>query len=171
MVRRTASGPQAISTRTLVGRIEAVGLALRDMGIAAGDRVAIMSETRQEWMIADLGIITARGVTVPIYPTLSAQQARYILQDSGARGIFVADAQQAAKVLEVRHMLPALEFIVSFGSPAGSASRSVLGLDALIERGTRLRTDQSALAAYGDGIAAVAPGDLVTVIYTSGTTG
>src|SRR5690606_26764416 len=137
MVRRTASGPQAISTRTLVGRIEAVGLALRDMGIAAGDRVAIMSETRQEWMIADLGIITARGVTVPIYPTLSAQQARYILQDSGARGIFVADAQQAAKILDVRHMLPALRHIVSFAPPRESPSRPAMSCSAQYGRAPR----------------------------------
>ena len=93
------------------------------MGIVAGDRVAIMSETRQEWVLADLGIITARGVTVPIYPTLSAQQARYILQDSEARGVFVADAQQAAKILEVRHLLPDLEFIVVLTGARGSSAQ------------------------------------------------
>lgn len=172
MVRCTATGPQTISTRDFVRRIEAVGLALRDMGIAAGDRVAIMSETRQEWMVSDLGIITARGVTVPVYPTLSAQQARYILQDSGARGIFVADAQQAAKVLEVRHLLPDLEFVVVFPGPGEAGpSHSVVPFDAVVTRGERLANDPAATAAYAQGIAATRPEDLLTIIYTSGTTG
>jgi long-chain acyl-CoA synthetase len=172
MVRCTAGGPQVISTREFVRRVEAVGLALRDMGIAAGDRVAIMSETRQEWMVADLGIITARGVTVPVYPTLSAQQARYILQDSGARGVFVADAQQAAKILEVRHLLPDLEFVVVFSGPDNAAtSRSVVTFETVVARGERLATDAAATDAYAQGIAATRPEDLLTIIYTSGTTG
>jgi long-chain acyl-CoA synthetase len=172
MVRCTAGGPQVISTRDFVRRVEAVGLALRDMGIAAGDRVAIMSETRQEWMVADLGIITARGVTVPVYPTLSAQQARYILQDSGARGVFVADAQQAAKILEVRHLLPDLEFVVVFSGPDSAAtSRSVVTFETVVARGERLATDAAATDAYAQGIAATRPEDLLTIIYTSGTTG
>lgn len=172
LLRCTAAGLEPLSTSAFVERVEIIGLALRDMGVVAGDRVAIMSETRQEWLAADLGIITARGVTVPIYPTLSAQQARYILQDSGARGIFVADSQQAAKILEVRHMLPDLEFIVSFASAEpGATSRTVVAVDALLERGTRLANDPTARAAYDAGIAAVQPDDLLTVIYTSGTTG
>jgi long-chain acyl-CoA synthetase len=172
MLRCTASGPQPLSTRDFVRRVEAVGLALRDMGIAAGDRVAIMSETRQEWVIADLGIITARGVTVPIYPTLSAQQARYILLDSGARGVFVADAQQAAKILEVRHLLPDLEFVVVFPGPGDAApSHSVVAFDTVVARGERLAGDPVATAAYRQGIAAARPDDLLTIIYTSGTTG
>ncbi len=170
--RCTADGLQPLSTHDFVARIEAIGLALRDMGVVAGDRVAIMSETRQEWVLADFGIITARGVTVPIYPTLSAQQARYILQDSEARGVFVADAGQAAKILEVRHLLPALEFIIVLtGSLDASHSHSVVTLDTVLERGTRLTADQTACRAYEDGIAATRPDDLLTIIYTSGTTG
>ncbi len=171
LLRCTARGTEPLSTQAFADRVEAIGMALRDMGVAAGDRVAIMSETRQEWLLSDLGVITARGVTVPIYPTLSAQQARYILQDSGARGIFVADAQQAAKILEVRHLLPALEFIVSFGAVTQGASRSVMGFEALLERGRRLAADAAARTVYEAGIAAAAPDDLVTIIYTSGTTG
>ncbi len=172
LVRCTAGGLEPLSTRAFAERVQAVGLALRDMGIVAGDRVAIMSETRQEWLLADFGIITARAVTVPIYPTLSAQQARYILQDAEVRGVLVADAQQAAKILEVRHLLPTLEFIVVFsGEPPAVSSPSVLSFTALLERGTRLAQDPAARAAYDAGIAAVRPSDLLTIIYTSGTTG
>jgi len=172
LLRCTADGLQPLSTQRFLERIESIGLALRDMGVVPGDRVAIMSETRQEWLLTDFGILTARGVTVPIYPTLSAQQARYILQDSGARGVFVADSQQAAKILEVRHTLPALEFIVVFpetGTPA--TSRTVMTFDALLARGAARVSDPAARAAYDEGIAAAQPEDLLTIIYTSGTTG
>ncbi len=171
----SAAGLGPLSTDGLVDRVRAVGLALADMGVTPGDRVAIMSETRQEWVIADLGVVTARAVTVPIYPTVSAQQARFILQDSGARGVFVSDATQAAKILAVRHLVPELEFIVVFTDevpPAAARdSHSVLRLEGVIERGRVIAADAGAVARYEAGIEAVRPDDLLTIIYTSGTTG
>ena len=173
--RCSADGLRPCATDSFVDRVRAVGLALADMGLHAGDRVAIMSETRQEWVVADLGIVTARLVTVPIYPTLSAQQARFILQDSGARGVFVSDVGQAEKILAVRHLLPALEFIVVFTDEMPPAavrgSHTVLRLEGVIERGRALGGDAAAVARYEAGIDAVAPDDLLTIIYTSGTTG
>lgn len=171
----TAAGPISCSTAAFVERVRAVGLALQDMGMAPGDRVAIMSETRQQWVLADMGIITARLVTVPIYPTLSGHQARFILEDSGARGLFVSDATQAEKVLAVRHLLPALEFIAVFTDEVPPAavrgSHTVLRFEGVIERGRTLASDPSAVERYEAGIDAVAPDDLLTIIYTSGTTG
>jgi len=171
----TADGLTSCSTATFVERVRAIGLALEDMGMSTGDRVAIMSETRQAWVLADMGIVTARLVTVPIYPTVSAQQARFILQDSGARGVFVSDAIQAEKMLAVRHLLPDLEFIVVFTDEVPPASvrdsHTVLRLEGLIERGRALAADPTAAARYEEGIAAVSPEDLLTIIYTSGTTG
>lgn len=171
----TADGLTSCSSAALLDQVRAIGLALADMGIAAGDRVAIMSETRREWVLTDLGIITARAVTVPVYPTVSAQQARYILQDSGARGVFVSDVHQAAKILEVRHLLPTLEFIVVFTDevpPSGvRGSHTVLRLEHVLTRGRALQADATAVARYEDGIEATRPEDLLTVIYTSGTTG
>ncbi len=171
----TADGLTPCSTEVFVERVRAIGLALEDMGMAAGDRIAIMSETRQAWVLADMGIVTARLVTVPVYPTVSAQQARFILQDSGARGVFVSDAVQAEKMLAVRHLLPELEFIVVFTDEVPPASvrdsRTVLRLEGLVERGRALAADASAVARYEAGIEAVTPADLLTIIYTSGTTG
>ncbi|MGI8672276.1 MAG: AMP-dependent synthetase/ligase [Luteitalea sp.] len=171
----TADGLTSCSSADLLDRVRAIGLALADMGVTPGDRVAIMSETRREWLLADLGIITSRGVTVPIYPTLSAQQARYILQDSGARGVFVSDTQQAAKILDVRHLLPTLEFIVVFTDEAPPdvvrGSHTVLRLEVVLARGRTLAADGEAVGRYEAGIAAVAADDLLTIIYTSGTTG
>lgn len=170
-----AEGLRSLSSAAFVEHVRAVGLALDDMGMEPGDRVAIMSETRQEWVVADLGIITARLVTVPIYPTLSAQQARFILQDSGARGVFVSDVTQAEKILAVRHLLPELEFIAVFTDEMPPAavrgSHTVLRLQGVIERGRLLAADEAALARYEAGIATVQPDDLLTIIYTSGTTG
>ena len=171
----TASGLRPLSTDALVERVRAIGLALGDMGIARGDRVAIMSETRQEWVLADLGIVTAGAVTVPIYPTISAQQVRFILQDSGARGVFVSDAAQAEKVLAVRHMVPDVEFIVVFTDEVPPSavrdSRTVLRLESVLERGRVCARQPDAVARYAEGIEAAQPEDLLTIIYTSGTTG
>ena len=171
----TASGLRVLSSAEMVDRIRAIGIALADMGIAAGDRVAIMSETRQEWVLADLGIVTARAVTVPVYPTLSAQQARYILHDAGARGVFVSDVSQAEKILAVRHLLPELEFITVFTDEVPPAavrgSHTVIRLANLIERGQALARDADVVRRYDAGIAETRPDDLLTIIYTSGTTG
>ncbi len=171
----TADGLRPLATADLVDRVRAIGLALADMGLEPGDRVGIMSETRQEWVLADLGIITARGVTVPVYPTVSAQQARFILQDAGARGVFVSDAAQADKILSVRHLLPDLEFIAVFTDEVPPAavrdSHTVLRLESLIERGHGLAADADRVARYEAGIDAIEADDLLTIIYTSGTTG
>jgi long-chain acyl-CoA synthetase len=171
----TAAGLRPCSTEAFVERVRAIGLALEDMGMEPGDRVAIMSETRQEWVLTDMGIVTARLVTVPIYPTISGQQARFILQDSGARGLFVSDATQAEKILAVRHLLPELEFIAVFTDEVPPAavrgSHTVLRLEGVIERGRARASDPAAVARYEAGIEAVGPDDLLTIIYTSGTTG
>jgi long-chain acyl-CoA synthetase len=171
----TAAGLRPCATDEFVERVRATGLGLADMGLEPGDRVAIMSETRQEWIVADMGIVTARLVTVPIYPTLSGQQARFILQDSGARGLFVSDVKQAEKILAVRHLLPALEFIVVFTDEMPPAavrgSHTVLRLEGLMARGRAMASDVAVVARYEAGIEAVRTDDLLTIIYTSGTTG
>jgi len=76
------------------------------IGLAAGDRLAIVCESRPEWLLVDLAAQTIGVITVPVYPTLPAPQVRHILADSGARVAVVSDRIQAAKVQEVRHLLP-----------------------------------------------------------------
>ena len=75
---------------------------LRKWGIGKGDRVAILSENRPEWMIADFASLLLGAVTVPIYATLTAEQTAYILRDSGARVVFVSSEAQLQKVLSIR---------------------------------------------------------------------
>jgi long-chain acyl-CoA synthetase len=95
-----------LSGKEFFERIRDVSLGLGAFGVGVGDRVAILAESRPEWMISDLAIVTAGGVTVPIYPTLSAPQVRYLLQDSGARIVIASTRMQLDKVQEVRHEVP-----------------------------------------------------------------
>ena len=86
----------------LATQVTDVAAGLMAWGLAPGDRVAIMAGTSFEWMLCDFAIWTAGGVTVPIYETSSAEQVDWILRDSGAVGIFVANADLAATVQSVR---------------------------------------------------------------------
>ncbi len=155
-----------ISTATLVERVHHVHAALRELGFAAGDRVAILSENRPEWAIADYACLTARLIDVPIYPTLTPSQIAYIMRDAGARGVFVSSPALLAKLDEVRDEMPDLQHVIAFDPDATGGG--VIQLDALERRGA------AAVARYGDWEAVareVRPDDLATLIYTSGTTG
>ena len=78
-------GIDAISGRELVERVRDLSLGLASLGMTRGDRVALLSESRPEWLLADFAILAAGAVTVPIYPTLSAEQVAFILRDSEVR--------------------------------------------------------------------------------------
>jgi long-chain acyl-CoA synthetase len=163
---------EGISSKEIFERIRDVSLGLTSLGMARGDRVALISESRPEWVITDLGIIAGGGVTVPIYPTLSAGQVRYILQDCGARIVVVSTPLQAEKIQEIRHQLPALEALVFIEQAAAGTSPSVLSLDDLAARGhSRMMAEWGAGREFRDAARQVQPGDLATIIYTSGTTG
>jgi long-chain acyl-CoA synthetase len=160
-----------LSTQELFERIRDVSLGLRAMGLVPGDRVVLMSETRPEWVIVDFAILCAGGITVPIYPTLSATQAQYIVQDSGARFAFVSTSEQAAKLQKVRHALASLEVIVLFRAEGDSAG-SVLSLEDVAARGHgRMVAEWGVARQFKEGARAIKPDDLATIIYTSGTTG
>ena len=155
-----------LSYLELAERVYAASVGLRELGIRDGDRVAILSENRPEWAIADYACLAARCTDVPIYPTLPARQAEYILRDSGAVALLVSSAEQLEKALAIRERLPALRHLVAFD--AGARGPGVLGFDELLAAG------RAALPRYPDWRAhalRVTPDDLATLIYTSGTTG
>ena len=118
---------EGFSSKEAFERVRDLSLGLGALGMAAGDRVAILAESRPEWILSDLAILAAGAITVPIYPTLAASQVRYILQDSGARLAVVSTIEQLDKLQEVRHLLPALEAVVVMDRAAGEAA-SVLTL-------------------------------------------
>jgi long-chain acyl-CoA synthetase len=158
------------SAREFLEHIRDVSLGIGALGVTAGDRVAIVSESRPEWLVCDLAVLAAGGVTVPIYPTLSSAQARYILQDCGARLAIVSTRVQLEKIQEIRHLVPALEAVVVM-DPA-LAGASVVSLDEVARRGhARMTAEWGAGKAFRDTARAVRPDSLATIIYTSGTTG
>ena len=162
-----------LSSKEAFEKVRDLSLGLAGLGMGSGDRVAIVSESRPEWLLADLAILAGGGVTVPIYPTLSAPQVRYILEDSGARIAIVSTRLQLDKLQEVRHQLPALEALVVLDSEAAApASSSVLTFDELEARGhSRMTGEWGAGREFRDAARGVRSEQLATIIYTSGTTG
>ncbi len=155
-----------IGYRDMSARVQDLSVGLQELGVRPGDRVAILSENRPEWAIADYACLAARCTDVPIYPTLPAKQVEYILRDSGAVAVLVSSAAQLEKVTTIRQRLPALAHIVAFDDSAAGAN--VLRFQQVLERGRAARERHpdwraSALQAAED--------DLATLIYTSGTTG
>jgi long-chain acyl-CoA synthetase len=162
---------EGLSSQEMFERIRDLSLGLGTLGVSTGDRVAIVAESRPEWVMIDLAILAAGAVTVPIYPTLSAAQVRYILQDAGARLAIASTRLQLEKLQEIRHLLPALEAIVVI-DPPGVTVGSALTLAHLESRGhARMTGEWGAGSGFRDAARAVSPGDLATIIYTSGTTG
>jgi long-chain acyl-CoA synthetase len=141
--------------------VDEVALGLAELGVGAGDRVAILADTRIEWTIASYGISAAGAVVVPVYPTNSPRECAWVIGNSGARAVFCENESQRAKIDQVRDELPELETTIGIEPGAGE-----LALDELRERGRN--HDRSELA---ERQAAVAPDDAYTIIYTSGTTG
>jgi long-chain acyl-CoA synthetase len=141
---------------------------LMDRGLSRGDRVAILSGTRLEWCLADVGGILGGFVTVPIYPSNLPAQVEYILAHSGARAVFLEDELQYNKVAGARARLPALSLLVMMtGSAEGKAGAATL--EGLRAAGRKFgESNPGALDARGEEIR---PEDDLTIIYTSGTTG
>ena len=158
-----------ISYQEVEQSVQHVSAALRSLGLARGDRAAILSLNRPEWAIADYGCLSAGVIDVPIYPSLTAEQLRHILGDSGARLIFVSDAIQLEKVEEVRDECPGLEWVVIFDPPETLPAGALRWEDFVAmakDQEPRVSADEFRRFARG-----AQPGDTATILYTSGTTG
>jgi long-chain acyl-CoA synthetase len=141
------------STREIAG-------GLIQLGIEPGQRVAILSETRAEWTLADLGGILAGAQVVPIYQTASAEEARHVLEDSEAQLVFCEDAEKLATVREAADGLDVEHIVLFEGEDDGAIS-----LEELRERGRGREEDVERR------VEGIEPDDVFTLIYTSGTTG
>jgi long-chain acyl-CoA synthetase len=166
---------EAISWGEWDRRSRAIAAELVARGVEAGDRVAIFADTREEWVIADVGVMRARAITVPIYQTLIADQVAYILDDSGAKVLIAQDGAYVARVLQASaQTIENLRAIVVLDEVRLSALPErvrikTLGWRTLLARGeTR---DPGDVARVKEREAAVTPDDLATILYTSGTTG
>src|SRR5688572_4235191 len=99
-MRKGAQGWESISAERAALDVEGLALGLRDLGIGKGDRVALLSENRYEWPLTDLAVLALGAVTVPIYPTLTAQQVRWLIENSGARVAVVSTPSLLGKMPE-----------------------------------------------------------------------
>ncbi|HEY0097739.1 MAG TPA: long-chain fatty acid--CoA ligase [Pyrinomonadaceae bacterium] len=159
---------RAISSADLRERAHLIAYGLYALGLRAGDRAAILSESCPEWTLTDAGCQFAAVVDVPIYPTQAPPQVRYILDDSGARVLFIRNRAAFERIFAAIDGCDTLEHLIFF-EPEGAAEAGASTLDELIARARTLRDEQPAL--IDDLARAAKPDDLATIIYTSGTTG
>jgi len=151
-----------ISSRELYRDVVGTAKSLERWGIRKGDRVAILSENRPEWAIADYGTMLLGGVVVPVYPTLTPEQTAHILRDSGARIAFVSTIEQMKKVEAIKDQTRLEQIVVMdyVGVPNGVPMHRLM-----VNQTTQRDPDFDARARQ------IKPDDLATIIYTSGTTG
>ncbi|HPF07844.1 MAG TPA: long-chain fatty acid--CoA ligase [Spirochaetota bacterium] len=153
-----------------LGRIvKEITCGLMALGVNQGDRVAIMCNTRPEWVWCDYGVLCAAGITVCIYPTLSTHEMSYILNDSGAKILFIEDKEGLEKSLSIADSIPALEKIVVIDNVATIDDSRVINLDSLRELGCGLITRDR--FSFENRWRSVKITDRMTIVYTSGTTG
>jgi long-chain acyl-CoA synthetase len=155
----------SVSSDEMMFRAKEIAAGLYAIGVRRGDRVAILSDSRIEWTLTDAGCIFAGVVDVPIYPTLTPSQVKYILNDSGAGVLFVANREKYEELRDVVAESP-IKQIVVFESTAAGETLSLVQLEA---KGAALLKEQPELI---DRVSReISSDDLATIIYTSGTTG
>lgn len=147
-----ADGWSTVSYGELRARVRQSGRALLGLGVAAGERVAVLAETRPEWTYTHFGVLAAGAVLVPVYPTAGEEELAWVLSDSEAVVAVCDDAAQAARVEALRAGLPKL--------------RAVVAMDGL--RSLPGAAPEAELLARA---ASVDPGSDASIVYTSGTTG
>ncbi|MEJ2084667.1 MAG: long-chain fatty acid--CoA ligase [Acidobacteriota bacterium] len=155
---------RSVSSQELADRVRRLSAALGSLGVRRGDRVALMAENGVHWPTVDFATLCIGAVTVPIYPTLTADQAAFVANDCGARVLFVDGKERLDAMLGERDSLPQVETFVLIGGD--SADPSIKTLDSMIEN-----SEPMPAAEFEAEARKAQPDDLATFIYTSGTTG
>ena len=139
-----------------------LSLGLIDLGIAKGDKVSILANTRPEWTYFDFAALTAGATVVPIYQTNSPDECQYVLENSDAKAVIVEDDEQLEKIREVRDRCPQLEHVIRMTGSSDDA----ISMEQLASRGAARQQSE-----WAERWSSVEPQDICTFIYTSGTTG
>jgi long-chain acyl-CoA synthetase len=168
MLYKAAGEYVSIPAHEFRQEVELAAHALIELGVAPGDRVALLSENRPGWAFADLAIQFAGAWSVPIYTSLLEDEIQYILEDSGAVACFVSTQEQLAKIDAVRDRCPALRHVFTL-DPIERDDGSIRTAHALVELGQQVRHDRP--EALGRRLDAIDPEDTASILYTSGTTG
>ena len=163
---KTTGDWQSIDWGETAARVSDLSRGLRELGVATGDRVAIVLENRPEWFIADLAIMAAGAISVPAYTTNTAEDFFHILADSGAKLAIVSSADLAERVVPAAVRAPETEIVVTMdAAPADAQGVRMIAWDDVLELGQAARDDTAAR------VATIARTDTCCIIYTSGTGG
>ena len=158
---------QGISWQQLRSTVRLIARGLLTLDLQAGDRVAILSDNRAQWVQCDLAIMSAAGITVPVYASSTPDQAAYILRDAGVTALFIDTSAQLDKILAMRTPVPSLKHLVIMVDSA-PGNGEVLTLADLIQRG---RDAVHLEAVLEERLQGLTPEHEATYVYTSGTTG
>ena len=158
-----------ISHSKLYEDVKQAALGLQALGIAAGERVAILSENRPEWLLSDFACVMSRAISVPLYAVLPADQIAYMLRDSEASAVFASSEEQLDKVRKARAAVPSLKRIIVYDE-ALAGEPDVLPWRSLLELGASRGTSQRDSGYRAEALSSD-PHDILTILYTSGTTG
>ncbi len=159
-----------LSGEAVIEKIRHIALGLSELGVRAGDRVAIISENRPEWSLTDLAILSLRAVNVPIYTTQAVEQIRYILEDSGAKILCISGKKVLQHAENAIQSVERLEKLIFFDADAVPADNNeALTLAEIERRGEELQKIDAEI--FEDNLSKLESDDLATIIYTSGTTG
>jgi long-chain acyl-CoA synthetase len=170
------------------GAAREIAAGLVSHGVTPGDRVCLISQTRLEWVLCDVGILLAGGATVPIYPQSTAEQCEFIIQDAGAKLVIVEDAAQVGKLMPTRHRMFTVTRLIHIGGDVvlekpDAQGRTTVTLAEVSQGVNGFLSSLDGLRAAGkawleahpgelDGhSASMTPESMFTIIYTSGTTG
>lgn len=149
--------------------VEQFANGLAALGVRRGDNIAIISENRPEWPIADIAIASLGAVDVPLYTTLSPKQIEYIFNDAGVNLVLVSNQLQMNKVLKIIDNVPSLKKIIIFTDKVAQEDPRVLTFSAALKAGREFKKENPHY--FDQERHAVKAGDILTIIYTSGTTG
>ncbi|MEE8604284.1 MAG: long-chain fatty acid--CoA ligase [Candidatus Aminicenantaceae bacterium] len=155
-----------ISTEEFGIKVRHFSLGLKELGLNPEDKLVILSETRPEWVMTDIANLCAGGITVPIYPSLIAEQIKYIVENSDAKIVVYSDSEQGDKVAEIRADLSNVTHYVTFESEAPDG---VLTFDQVLEKGKEIFEESPDL--FDKAASLAKPDTLASILYTSGTTG
>jgi len=162
---------QKVSWSDYAAKARASGLGLAALGLAPGEVAAILAETIPEWLWTEMGIIGLGAVSVGLYPTSSREQVEYVVNDSGARFLFVENEEQLDKVLERRARMPKLARVIVYDMTGLKRFTDplVIGYEQLLALGEAEAAKQP--ARWNALVDATAPAARAILVYTSGTTG